>query len=37
MGYYCSVFKDMRKYKYSKRELLNAVLYVINNGCKPSC
>lgn len=24
----------MREYKYSKRELLNAVLYVVDNGCK---
>lgn len=24
----------MREYKYSKRELLNAVLYLVDNGCK---
>ena len=30
------LFKGMREYKYSKRELLNAVLYVVDNGCKPS-
>ena len=24
----------MREYKYSKRELLNAVLYVVDSGCK---
>ena len=29
-----SLFKGMREYKYSKRELLNAVLYLVNNGCK---
>ena len=28
------LFKGMRKYKYSKRELLNAVLYLVDNGCK---
>ena len=28
------LFKGMREYKYSKRELLNAVLYVVDNGCK---
>ena len=27
------LFKGMREYKYSKRELLNAVLYVVDNGC----
>ena len=29
-----SLFVGMREYKYSKRELLNAVLYLIDNGCK---
>lgn len=29
-----SLFADMREYKYSKRELLNAVLYLVDNGCK---
>ena len=24
----------MRKYKHSKRELTNAVLYLVNSGCK---
>ena len=28
------LFVGMREYKYSKRELLNAVLYLIDNGCK---
>jgi len=28
------LFKGMREYKYSKRELLNAVLYIVDNGCK---
>ncbi len=28
------LFKGMRQYKYSKRELLNAVLYLVDNGCK---
>ena len=28
------LFVGMREYKYSKRELLNAVLYVVDNGCK---
>ena len=28
------LFKGMREYKYSKRELLNAVLYLVDNGCK---
>lgn len=28
------LFEGMREYKYSKRELLNAVLYLIDNGCK---
>ena len=28
------LFKGMRKCKYSKRELLNAVLYLVDNGCK---
>ena len=28
------LFNGMREYKYSKRELLNAVLYVVDNGCK---
>ena len=27
------LFAGMREYKYSKRELLNAVLYLIDNGC----
>lgn len=29
-----SLFVGMREYKYSKRELLNAVLYLVDNGCK---
>lgn len=28
------LFSGMRQYKYSKRELLNAVLYLVDNGCK---
>ena len=28
------LFVGMREYKYSKRELLNAVLYLVDNGCK---
>ena len=28
------LFVGMREYKYSKCELLNAVLYVVDNGCK---
>ena len=28
------LFKGMREYEYSKRELLNAVLYLVDNGCK---
>lgn len=28
------LFLGMREYKYSKRELLNAVLYVVDSGCK---
>ena len=28
------LFVKMREYKYSKRELLNAVLYLVDNGCK---
>ena len=28
------LFVGMRDYKYSKRELLNAVLYLVDNGCK---
>lgn len=28
------LFAGMREYKYSKRELLNAVLYVVDSGCK---
>ena len=28
------LFVGMRVYKYSKRELLNAVLYVVDSGCK---
>ena len=28
------LFAGMREYKYSKRELLNAVLYLVDNGCK---
>jgi putative transposase len=28
------LFSGMREYKYSKRELLNAVLYLVDNGCK---
>ena len=27
-------FKDMRTYKWSKRELTNAVLYLVDSGCK---
>ena len=27
------LFSGMREYKYSKRELLNAVLYVVDSGC----
>ena len=29
-----AVISPMREYKYSKRELLNAVLYLVDNGCK---
>ena len=29
-----SLFVGMREYKYSKRELLNAVLYIVDSGCK---
>ena len=28
------LFVGMREYEYSKRELLNAVLYVVDSGCK---
>jgi putative transposase len=28
------LLKGMREYKYSKRELLNAVKYLVDNGCK---
>ena len=28
------LFVGIREYKYSKRELLNAVLYVVDSGCK---
>jgi len=28
------LFAGMRKRKWEKRELLNAVLYLVNNGCK---
>ena len=28
------LFAGMRVYKYSKRELLNAVLYAVDSGCK---
>ena len=28
------LFKDMRTYKWSKRELTNAVLYLVDSGCK---
>jgi putative transposase len=28
------LFVGMREYKYSKRELLNALLYVVDSGCK---
>lgn len=28
------LFLGMREYKYSKRELLNALLYVVDSGCK---
>jgi len=28
------LFVGMREYKYSKRELLNAVFYVVDSGCK---
>lgn len=28
------LFVGMREYKYSKRELLNAILYVVDSGCK---
>ena len=32
---YCSpLFIEMRGYKHSKRELLDAVLYVVDSGCK---
>lgn len=27
-------FSDLRVYKWSKRELLNAALYLVDNGCK---
>ncbi len=29
-----SLFVSMREHKYSKRELVNAVLYLVDNGCK---
>ena len=29
-----SLFVGMREYKYSKRELMNAVLYLVDSGCK---
>ena len=28
------VFKGMRNRKWNKRELVNAVLYLVDNGCK---
>jgi transposase len=28
------LFSGLREYKYSKRELLNALLYVVDSGCK---
>ena len=28
------LFTNMRTYKWSKRELVNAVLYLVDNGCK---
>lgn len=28
------LFAGMREYKYSKRELLNVVLYLVDKGCK---
>lgn len=28
------LFKNMRKYKWEKRELLNAVLYLVKTGCQ---
>ncbi|MBR0287684.1 MAG: transposase, partial [Selenomonadaceae bacterium] len=28
------LFVGMREYKHSKRELTNAVLYLVNSGCK---
>ena len=28
------LFKGMRIYKWSKRELTNAVLYLVDSGCK---
>ncbi len=28
------LFVGMQEYKYSKRELVNAVLYLVDNGCK---
>ncbi len=28
------LFVGMREYKYSKREILNAVLYVVDSSCK---
>ena len=28
------LFAGMREYKYSKRELTNAVLYLVDSGCK---
>ena len=28
------LFKDMRTYKWNKRELTNAVLYLVDSGCK---
>jgi putative transposase len=28
------LFVGMREYKYSKRELMNAVLYLVDSGCK---
>ena len=28
------LFVNMREYKYSKRELMNALLYLVDSGCK---
>jgi transposase len=29
-----ALYRGMRKFKWSKRELTNAVLYLVDTGCK---